>query len=83
MTQTVDKTKVFRQIDEGFGQAFSKACAVEGAQPSPFSAENGTLPGVSFCELFLCAAGVKEKVGYRIFASSQTVFLWSTTIGQR
>ncbi|MBR6535352.1 MAG: hypothetical protein IKT65_07215, partial [Clostridia bacterium] len=48
---------------KSFGQAFSKACAVEGAQPSPFSAENGTLPGVSFCELFLCAPFTQRKSG--------------------
>ena len=37
--QTVDKTNGFRQIDESFGQAFSKACAVEAAQASSPSAE--------------------------------------------
>jgi hypothetical protein len=29
--QTEDKTNEFRQFDESFGQAFLKACAVEGA----------------------------------------------------
>ena len=61
--KTVDETNEFRQFDESFGQAFSKACAVEAGgcllalrrgRNSPF--------GVSFCELFLCAYGVKEKV---------------------
>ena len=37
--QTVDKTNGFRQIAESFGQAFSKACAVEAAQASSPSAE--------------------------------------------
>ncbi|MBQ7347688.1 MAG: hypothetical protein IJW55_06995, partial [Clostridia bacterium] len=37
--ETVDKTNEFRQFAESFGRAFSKARAVEGAEPSSRSAE--------------------------------------------
>ena len=37
--QTVNETNGFRQFDESFGQAFSKACAVEAAEASSPSAE--------------------------------------------
>ena len=60
--QTVDKTKVFRQMDESFGQAFSKACAVEAAEASSRSAEREiSLSALLFCELFSCAYIAKRK----------------------
>ena len=50
----VDKTKELRQFDESFGQAFSKACAVEGAEPSSPSAEGEIfLYGVFFASFLL------------------------------
>ena len=41
--QILDKTNGFRQLDESFGQAFSKACAVEAAEASSRSAEREIL----------------------------------------
>ena len=61
--QTVDKTKVFRQIDESFGQAFSKACAVEAAEASSRSAERDTpLSAFLFANFFFAPSSCKEKV---------------------
>ena len=60
--ETVDKTNEFRQSAESFGRAFSKARAVEGAEPSSRSAEREiSISALSFCKLFLCAHMVKEK----------------------
>ena len=73
--QTVDKKNEFRQFDESFGQAFSKACAVEAAEASSRSAEREISPRRFLfdsanlrsnlrraCEpLFICAYIVKEK----------------------
>ncbi|MBO5294116.1 MAG: hypothetical protein J6B71_02565, partial [Clostridia bacterium] len=62
--QTVDKTNGFRQIAESFGQAFSKACAVEAAQASSPSAEGEKTCFSAFFFLlsfFFCAFFVKRK----------------------
>ena len=47
---------------ESFGRAFSKARAVEGAQPSSTSPAVETIPGVFlFASFFFCAYMVKRK----------------------
>ena len=48
-----------------FGQAFSKACAVEAADASSPSQRRNALAAFLFAKLFLCACGVKEKAGGR------------------
>jgi hypothetical protein len=51
-----------REASESFGQAFSKACAVKGAEPLSPSAEGEITRGVSFLlSFFLCASCAKEK----------------------
>ena len=60
--QTVDKTKVFRQMDESFGQAFSKACAVEAAEASSRSAEREiTFAAFLFANFFFAPLVSKKK----------------------
>ncbi|MBO5294151.1 MAG: hypothetical protein J6B71_02760, partial [Clostridia bacterium] len=47
---------------ESFGQAFSKACAVEGAQPSSLSAESEiSLTAFSFASFSLAPPSCKRK----------------------
>jgi len=51
-------------MKKSFGQAFSKACAVEGAKPSSPSADGEISHGVSFLIAFFFAPSIcKEKSG--------------------
>jgi hypothetical protein len=54
---------IAHNVRESFGQAFSKACEVEGAEPSSSPAGDEIFLGVSFCELFLCAFFLQRKSG--------------------
>ena len=68
--QTVDKTKVFRQIDESFGQAFSKACAVEAAEASSRSAEREILFSAFLFTNFFFAPQVSKKKWGKLYNNS-------------
>ena len=60
--QTVDETTGFRQSDESFGQAFSKACAVKGAEPFSPSAEGEiSFTAFLFANFFFAPAVSKKK----------------------
>jgi hypothetical protein len=62
MRQTVDKTNGFRQFDESFGQAFSKACAVKGAEPlSPLASGEIFFTAFSFGNFSFAPMVSKEK----------------------
>ena len=74
--QVVDKTSGFRQSDESFGQAFSKACAVEAAEASSRSAEREiSLSALLFCELFSCAYIAKRKAANNFVLFNELLFL--------
>ena len=60
-SQAIDKTNVFRQFIEGFGQAFSKACAVEAAEASSRSAERENLLNGVFFDSFLLRLRCQKK----------------------
>ena len=61
--QFTDVTSDFRQLGKSFGQAFSKACGVKGAEPLSPSAD-GEIPYTAFLfDNFFCAhSSRKEKV---------------------
>ena len=64
VSQTTDKGISEIKMMKSFGQAFSKACAVEGEQPSSPSADGEMSHGVSFLIAFFFAPPFcKEKSG--------------------
>ena len=59
--KSLDKTNVFRQFAESFDQAFSKACAVKGAEPLSPSAEGEILVIAFLFVNFFFAPTVSKK----------------------
>ena len=56
--RTVDQTNDFRHFAKSFGRAFSKARAVEGAQPSSKYAKH-----TGSCLQLQCPAGIEKAFG--------------------
>ena len=76
MFQVVDKTNEFRQLDESFGRAFSKARAVKGAQPFSLLAR-GEIPlsAFLFVSFFFAPTSRKEKAAKKFIHFDELFFL--------
>ena len=62
ISQVVDKTNGGREFVKSFGQAFSKACAVKGAEPlSPVATGEISYTAFLFASFFFAPTACKEK----------------------
>jgi len=72
-SQGIDKTNGVGQLGEGFGQAFSKACAVEAAQASSPSAEGEMSPSAfSFASFSLAPPSCKRKAAKELVQADKS-----------